>query len=283
MTASDDPLLLPAESEFGIGTSDLAFYEAYAGRCHAGAVLFCRRGSAQLTIDGYTGTIRRHAALFLLPGLFFSISHRSANFSVDYFVFSPQFFAEAGYPLDFDFLRILKEHPVMQFSANGVKGMNMWFAILTYDIERGGRFCAAIVKNRLQNALMSLCDHVMQQPDLRQSRPADHTTRQGQLFERFMQLVKQHGGQEREVAFYADQLCISTRYLSTIAHAMSGHTAKEIIDNQVILEIKFLLQKSSYSIQEIAYRLHFPDQSYLGRFFRKHTGLSPSQFRKNGK
>ena len=55
-----------------------------------------------------------------------------------------------------------------------------------------------------------------------------------------------------------------------------------LIDEAVILEIKLLLQNTGYSIQEIAYRLHFPDQSYLGRFFRKHTGLSPSRFRKKG-
>jgi AraC-like DNA-binding protein len=51
----------------------------------------------------------------------------------------------------------------------------------------------------------------------------------------------------------------------------------------VIVEIKSLLQTSNLSVQEIAYRLHFPDQSYLGRFFRKHTGQSPTAFRQTTK
>ena len=60
---------------------------------------------------------------------------------------------------------------------------------------------------------------------------------------------------------------------------VTGNTAKGLIDHMVIVEIKNLLQTTDLSVQEIAYRLHFPDQSYLGRFFRKHTGQSPTHFR----
>ena len=60
-------------------------------------------------------------------------------------------------------------------------------------------------------------------------------------------------------------------------------TAKEFIDRAVVLEIKMLLKSSDLSVQEIAYRLHFPDQSYLGRFFKKHTGESPTEYRSTTK
>ena len=60
-------------------------------------------------------------------------------------------------------------------------------------------------------------------------------------------------------------------------------TAKEFIDRAVVLEIKMLLKSSDVSVQEIAYRLHFPDQSYLGRFFKKHTGESPTEYRSTTK
>lgn len=60
-------------------------------------------------------------------------------------------------------------------------------------------------------------------------------------------------------------------------------TAKEFIDHTVALEIKMLLKSTDLSVQEIAYRLHFPDQSYLGRFFKKHTGESPTEYRNTAK
>ncbi|WP_418166013.1 helix-turn-helix domain-containing protein, partial [Alistipes putredinis] len=51
----------------------------------------------------------------------------------------------------------------------------------------------------------------------------------------------------------------------------------------VIMEIKVLLQNTTLPIQEIAYKMHFPDQSYLGRYFKKHTGISPSVFRQESR
>ena len=81
------------------------------------------------------------------------------------------------------------------------------------------------------------------------------------------------------MSFYADKLCISTRYLSTIVRSVAHSSAKEFIDRAVILEIKMMLQSTDLSVQEIAYRLRFPDQSYLGRFFKKHTGESPTEYR----
>jgi len=52
-----------------------------------------------------------------------------------------------------------------------------------------------------------------------------------------------------------------------------------LIDHTALIEIQMLLRNTDLSVQEIAYQLHFPDQSYLGRFFRKHTGLSPTAYR----
>lgn len=65
-----------------------------------------------------------------------------------------------------------------------------------------------------------------------------------------------------------------------VCHACSSFASpKEIIDKRVILEIKVLLQSTDYTIQEISQLLHFPDQSYLGRYFKRHTGMSASEYR----
>jgi YesN/AraC family two-component response regulator len=104
------------------------------------------------------------------------------------------------------------------------------------------------------------------------------------IFNRFMELVHNHYIEEREVAFYADKLCISPRYLSSVVRSVRiDVTPKAIIDSFVVLEIKALLQSTNLSIQEIADRLHFPDQSFFGRYFKKHTGLMPSRYRAENK
>ena len=143
-------------------------------------------------------------------------------------------------------------------------------------------FRNTIIKNRMQNLLLESYDK-MQRFAARQHRVPETTTRQSELFHRFVALVHEHCAQEREVSFYADKLCISTRYLSTIVRSVAHSSAKEFIDRSVMLEIKMMLQSTDLSVQEIAYRLRFPDQSYLGRFFKKHAGESPTEYRNNKK
>ena len=100
-----------------------------------------------------------------------------------------------------------------------------------------------------------------------------------ELFKRFIQLVHKHCTTQREVSFYANKLFITPRYLSTVIQNVTNTTAKSIIDKHVILEIKVLLKSTNLSVQEISNQLCFPDQSFFGRYFKKHTGLSPLQYR----
>ena len=138
-------------------------------------------------------------------------------------------------------------------------------------------------KNRRENMLLASCDKMRRCSAYEREEAAYKTMRQTELFHRFASLLHEHCSQEREVSFYADKLCISTRYLSTIVHNIAHTSAKRFIDHAVILEIKMMLQSTDLSVQEIAYRMKFPDQSYLGRFFKKHTGESPTEYRNNKK
>lgn len=106
------------------------------------------------------------------------------------------------------------------------------------------------------------------------------STRLGQLFERFITLVTEYHCEERTVAFYAEKLCLTPKYLSRLVREASGRSAPEWIDSFVILEAKNLLKYSEKSIKEIVFALHFPNQSVFYKFFKAHTGLTPSEYRK---
>ena len=100
-----------------------------------------------------------------------------------------------------------------------------------------------------------------------------------EYFRQFTELLGEHYKHERSVGFYARQLCITPKYLTTIIRKTSGRTAAEWIDDYVVLEAKNLLKYSTMSIQEIAYCLNFPNQSFFGKYFRSHTGMTPSAYR----
>ena len=109
---------------------------------------------------------------------------------------------------------------------------------------------------------------------------AKSQTRADVIFAHFIHLLEQHFRKERRVSWYAEQLCITPKYLSEIVKQVSKRTPNEWIDNYVVLEIRVLLKNSTKSIKEIAEELQFPNQSFLGKYFKEHIGVSPSQYRK---
>lgn len=110
---------------------------------------------------------------------------------------------------------------------------------------------------------------------------ADNTSRNrnAAYFNAFLEVLSTHYLQERSVGFYAEQLHLTPKYLTTLLRSTTGRTASEWIDEYVILEAKNLLKYSTMNIQEIAYYLNFPNQSFFGRYFKQHTGMTPSAYR----
>ena len=100
-----------------------------------------------------------------------------------------------------------------------------------------------------------------------------------EYFRQFTELLGEHYKHERSVGFYARQLCITPKYLTTLIKRISGKSVSEWNDNYVILEAKTLLKYSNMSVQEIAYYLNFPNQSFFGSYFKRNAGMSPSQYK----
>ena len=110
--------------------------------------------------------------------------------------------------------------------------------------------------------------------------PANRS-RNEEYFRSFMQEVLQHFHEERSLKFYASKLHITPKYLTTIIKQVSNKTASEWIDDCVITEAKNLLKYTDLSIQQVAYRLNFSNQSFFGTYFRRRTGISPSEYKQS--
>ena len=103
-------------------------------------------------------------------------------------------------------------------------------------------------------------------------------TRQQELFNRFMELLQRDYRNHRHINHYASELCVTPSYLSKVVLAQSGHTASEHIDNFIIAEAKQLIRSRQYTILQVSEMLKFTCQSVFGRYFKKHTGLTPKEF-----
>jgi AraC family transcriptional activator of pobA len=104
-------------------------------------------------------------------------------------------------------------------------------------------------------------------------------SRKEQLTVQFMQLVREHAKEQRSVQFYADRLFVTPKYLSKCVKEVTGKTCGAIIDEMVVAQAKTLLSNHALTIGQVADELHFSDQFFFSKFFKKHTGSSPYQYR----
>lgn len=137
-------------------------------------------------------------------------------------------------------------------------------------------------KEALQNALVGfyieLANIFMGKKEL-MTTPA--LSRKEELFEQFLHLLFEHCKEQHVVTFYAEKLFITPQYLSLILKELTGKSANKWIDDALIVEAKMLLKAPQATVQQVADILHFSDQSTFGKFFKKHLGISPMEYRKS--
>jgi AraC-like DNA-binding protein len=171
-----------------------------------------------------------------------------------------------------------KTHPVFTLRPKEVKTFKEYYNLVKRKInESDNHFRKDLIRTLLLAMFYDLSNVIYQAQQFNES----HLTRGDLIFTKFIKLVESHCKEERRVGWYAQQLCITPKYLSELIKSASQRTPNEWIDNYVIMETRVLLKNTTKSIKEIAEELHFPNQSFLGKYFKEHVGISPSRYRKS--
>ena len=109
------------------------------------------------------------------------------------------------------------------------------------------------------------------------------SSRQEMLHSKFIDLLSRNFRTEREVKFYAEKLCVTPKYLSQVVSGLTGRTPSDYIEEFVVMESKALLNSTPMTIQQVSDELHFPSQSFFGKYFKRIVGMSPKEYRKSTK
>ena len=125
-------------------------------------------------------------------------------------------------------------------------------------------------------ALMHHYDHLFLQLSDQQ---AISRSREQTIFDRFLQLAGQHCTEHHHIGYYADRLCLTQRYLSTVIRQTSGTTAKEWLDRALVTRIKIQLRHTDKSAAQIAEEMHFANPSFFSKYFRRLTGMTPMEYK----
>ena len=173
-----------------------------------------------------------------------------------------------------------KEHPVFHLTDGEVQELKEYFLLILDTVKRKDDYFCIDTTKRLIAAYMYKLGSIIyrHRPEL-QAEANKPIKREETLFKQFINLVSEHHRKERRVDFYAEQLFLSPKHFSTVIKKVSGKTAGQWIDEYVILEAKTLLKYSAMSIQEVAYYMNFPNPSFFGKYFKHHTGMSPSEYK----
>ena len=240
-------------------------------------IIFCRKGTANIEIDLIPYEIVANTQLIIIAG---SIVHNISNsddFKISYITFKHEVYDEATAQLEPSFTFFLKEYPCVQLGEKRINKMNYLVeAMEDFYNEKTNCFRVKIFKNNIQSFLLDVYDKTR---TLFKIDKSEEVGRREELFIKFIHLIHKYCPQQREVGFYAEKLYITSRYLSSITQNVADKSAKYIIDKHAIQRIKIMLKYSNMSIQDISYELNFPDQSFFSRYFKKHTGMSPLEYR----
>ena len=106
-------------------------------------------------------------------------------------------------------------------------------------------------------------------------------TGQQEVCEKFINLAAKHFKEHRDIGFYADKLCMTNKYLSSLLKQETGMTALEWIERYVVLYAKSCLSSTTMTVQEISDELDFPSQSVFGKYFKRVEGMSPKAYRQS--
>lgn len=200
-------------------------------------------------------------------------------------VFNHEFFDELSIkldniPLQYKILREQQIFPISAFDCCQLQTTMSQTAICIGMNQKNSHYCE-MVKSSFKAFIYRALYIIYEQYGKRHNEYIP--TQENSHFERFMSLLEENYKKEHSIHFYSNKMNLSPKYLSLMIKKVSGKLATEWIDEYIIIEAKNLLKYSSMSIQEISYSLNFRTQSFFGKFFKRHTGLSPNAYRVSNK
>ena len=240
----------------------------------------CTEGEATYTLDTQEMKIQKNDVLLILDRHVVSNFTASKDLKALCIIISVKFFFESIRNVgDVSSLLLLSRNfPVIKLAQEETETFQSYFYLLkTKAADKQNKYRRKLVSTLILAMFYDLSNVVQRMLNTDSMRQ----TRAEIIFTKFIKLLEGNFKQERRVGWYAEQLNITPKSLSETIKNVSRRTPNEWIDNYVTIEMRIQLRNSTKSIKEIAEEMNFANQSFLGKYFKEHVGISPSEYRKN--
>ena len=241
--------------------------------------VFVESGTALLTDMRQDYTIKGEDLIVLSPSLAATLHHASPDFTFTCICLVPEYFdslpgSQLLYSQLAEFIQV--DHlPIVPLKPDKSRYLRQTFALFSSDLRGFKVYTNGIIDHLCCLLLLQTADTFCQS---NRHMPV-YVKRSGEIFRKFRKLLTAHYRQHHDIGFYADELNISTTYLSRIVKQTTGNTVRFLISELLCADARRMLVCTDLDIKEIASQLGFSDQSVFGKFFVKKTGLSPLKFR----
>ena len=243
------------------------------------AIIICKKGYVKLRIGLEDVPITPNMVLIILPEQIFQPTEISPDFEAGYILLNKDFFdLQNDFKMALDLQSYFFKQPYVQLPEKEMEELMIVFNIIKRKIEeRTSLFLKEILQTYIR-ALFYIACHIFFT-----SKEKVIKTRKEEIFETFVSILEQNFRKEQNIGWYAQQICLTPKYLSKLIYEVSGKHASNWIQDYIILEAKALLNSSSLTIQQISNELGFSNQSHFGSYFKRYTGVSPKEYKYAGK
>lgn len=251
-----------------------AFPDKYPHKSEAIITCICINGEIMGEVNQFSICAKAPGLLVLLPEQIRELKNVSNDFQGKFIIMTKQFIESISLPEGFSTFMSVRSTPFLPLGEKALEAiLNHYKMLMGVLRNKDEGFNRKAIAKHLTIALFYGLGYYLHKVNNKKK------TRNEIIMEEFLKLVLRYCKQERSLNFYADKLYITTKYLSVVIKKVSGKTARQWLDDYVILEAKSLIKTTDMTIQQISYELNFPSQSFFGKFFKREVGISPKQYR----
>ncbi|MBQ3175049.1 MAG: AraC family transcriptional regulator [Bacteroidales bacterium] len=245
------------------------------------AIFMCSEGEISFIINGKENIIGRRQILILGPHTVIEKFSKSEDFKgIGLFISERTLFDNID-NIIWENAFTIGQHPVITVNENTERLYKYYGKLFQLRLALNDRMYRNEVISSLLKAMILELMHEIKSIDKHIETPGKSLIRQGDiLFKRFITLLAKTEIKPRMVSWYAQELCVTPKYLSTTCKNVSGKSANSWINEFVVRDIHRLLKYSDKSIKEICDYLEFPNLSFFGKYVKAHLGYSPKEYRK---
>lgn len=237
----------------------------------------CLKGKGRIKVNFKEYELMPGCIVLLLPNRIVKIEKESDDFLMETLFMSFDLIIEFPTPKGFNLLDSARIVPCIRVSESEILHLLEYHDfILKQYIEIDNIYREEIVKSLLYGLMLEISAvYNSNKNDSGHLLPVKHE----ELSDNFFRLLMKHYKKERNVSFYADKLCLTPKYLSTLIKKITGKPVLSWINETVIIEAKVLIKTTNLSILQVSEELNFPNPSFFIQFFKQHTGMTPLQYR----